>query len=726
MTRRRVAVLLPMPVESAFDYLAPEPAPPPGSLVRVPLGRRIVVGVVQDEDSAVVGAQRPPDDRLKDIAGPVDLPAMAPAMRRFIERVAGYTLAPAGMVLRMALPVQILAAPEPVRVAWRVTGKAPARRTPARDKVLALLADGRARPGAEIRRACGVSSGVVRALAAEGVLEAIECRRDPALASPDPEHPGPELSADQAAAADSLRAAVGQGGYAPFLLEGATGSGKTEIYFEAIAAALRRPVGQILVLLPEIALAGQWLERFERRFGVRPTEWHSGLGLAGRRSAWHRIARGEARVVVGARSSLFLPFAALSLVIVDEEHDPSFKQEEGVIYHARDMAVLRASLEEVPIVLCSATPSLETLANVARGRYRRILAGERYGAAGMPVVEAIDLRRMPPEPGAWIAPPLVAAVDEALVRGEQTLLFLNRRGYAPVTLCRACGARLECPDCTAWLVEHRARGRVECHHCGYARRLPETCPACAAQGTLVPCGPGVERLAEETARRWPTARLALMSSDSTGSAAAMRELVGAIEAGRVDIVIGTQIITKGYHFPRLTVVGVIDADLGLRGGDLRAGERTWQQLMQVAGRAGRAEHAGRVFLQTHDPEHPVTAALVAGDAEGFLLREGEERRRAGMPPFGRLAAILLSGRDLAEVEAAAVRLARQIPAHPEIRVFGPAPAPLARLRGAHRLRFLVKATRRAALQDFVRAWTGRVGLPRAVDLRVDIDPQSFL
>ncbi|MFQ5346216.1 MAG: primosomal protein N', partial [Rhodothalassiaceae bacterium] len=513
--------------------------------------------------------------------------------------------------------------------------------------------------------------------------------------------------------------------FAPILLAGVTGSGKTEVYFEAIAEALAAPAGQVLVLLPEIALTSQWLDRFCERFGAEPAPWHSDLALAARRRTWLGTADGSVRVVVGARSALFLPFRDLRLIVVDEEHDPSYKQDEAVCYHARDMAVVRASIEGIPVALASATPSLETLANVARGRYRRLDLADRHGGAAMPVIAAIDLRAAGPEPGQWIAPALAGATTETLERGEQTLLFLNRRGYAPVTLCRACGGRLECPRCTAWLVDHRYTGRVTCHHCGYSLARPHNCAACGSADTLVPCGPGVERLAEEVARRWPEARLAVLSSDTAGSPERLRELVARIEAGAIDIVIGTQIVTKGYHFPRLTLVGVIDADLGLRGGDLRAGERTYQQIMQVAGRAGRAAHPGRVLLQTYDPDHPVTAALIAGDEAAFLAREAEARQRAGMPPFGRLAALLLSARREEMVREAANRLARAIPRTPGIEVFGPAPAPLARLRGRFRYRFLVKARREVALQAFLRRWLAAVAMPGSVRLRVDVDPQSF-
>ncbi len=720
----RVTVLLPMPFSHGFDYRANAPLAP-GTVVRVPLARRHRLGVVWDPESSVARGPAAPPDRLKAVETVLPVTPLRPEMRRFIDWVAGYTLAPAGAVLRMALPPHIVTAAPPTQWLYRATGRAPARRTAARERVLALFANGGARTLAGIVGRARVSESVVRSLTRQGVLAREKTATEKPPPAPDPERPGPTLSPPQAAAAERLSRAARTGGFQPILLAGVTGSGKTEVYFEAIAEALRHPGGQVLVMLPEIALTSQWLDRFAARFGARPALWHSDLSQGARRRTWHGVADGAVRLVVGARSALFLPFSDLRLIIVDEEHDPSYKQEDGVCYHARDMAVVRASIERVPIVLASATPSLETLMNVERGRYERLDLVDRHGGAEMPRIVAIDLRRAGPEPGRWIAPALAEAISRTLERGEQALLFLNRRGYAPVTVCRACGARLECPHCSAWLVDHRYTGRVVCHHCGHAVPRPRICPDCGGEDTLVPCGPGVERLAEEVAMRWPGARCAVMTSDTVARAGTLRELVARIESGAIDLVIGTQIVTKGYHFPRLTLVGVIDADLGLRGGDLRAGERTYQQIMQVAGRAGRAERAGRVFLQTYDPDHPVTAALIAGESEAFLAREADARRRAGMPPFGRLAALLLTGKSEDAVRAAADALARAAPRQSGVEVFGPAPAPLARLRGRFRYRLLVKARRQVALQAVLRSWTAAVRIPASVRLKIDIDPQSF-
>jgi primosomal protein N' (replication factor Y) len=600
----------------------------------------------------------------------------------------------------------------------------PAGLTPTRRRLLETLAERPPATAAEAARSAGCGTGVVRDLVASGLIDERFAAADP----PPPLDwcsPGPPLSADQSLAAGRLVAAVEAGGFSVTLLDGVTGSGKTETYFAAIAAALARGQ-QVLVLLPEIALSAQWLERFRRRFGTAPVEWHSDIGQTQRRDAWRAVAAGRAHVVVGARSALFLPLPDLGLIIVDEEHDPSFKQEDGVCYQARDMAVLRASLAQIPIVLVSATPSLETVVNISRGRYERVHLPERHARAALPVVAIIDMRQEPLPAGKFLSPPLVAALAETLAGGEQALLFLNRRGYAPLTLCRACGHRFQCPSCTAWLVEHRFTGRLQCHHCGYSTALPKFCPECLAAGTLVPCGPGVERLSEEVAERFPGARVALMVSDLLPGPRAAAELADAMAAHRYDVLIGTQIVAKGHHFPMLTLVGVVDADLGLGGGDLRAAERTYQLLHQVGGRAGRAERPGSVLMQTYMPEQPVMRALAANDRDRFLEAEAKQRREAHLPPFARMAALIVSAPDAEAADFAARALARAAPHLPGVTVLGPAPAPLTVLRGRHRRRLLAQAERGVNLQAVMREWLAKVRVAGSTRLQVDIDPYSFL
>lgn len=734
----RIPVLLPYPFEGPFDYVAPmgAPIPPPGALVQVPLGAREVIGVVWSHgqgrdvgresgawplEPTTAGARAVSHNRLRPISAVLEAPPMPADLRRFVDWLAAYTLTPPGLVMAMALRVNALAPPGPL-AGWALAEPWPdaTRLTPQRLRVREALAAGPL-PTRALAEAAGVGDGVIRAMGQAGLLGAVDLSVPP-FAPPDPDHPGPVLSPEQREAAEALCAARGFG---VTLLEGVTGSGKTEVYFEAIAETLRQG-RQALVLLPEIALSAQWLDRFRQRFGVAPTVWHSGLGSRRRRIAWRAVAAGGARVVVGARSALFLPFGELGLIVVDEEHETAFKQEEGVTYHARDMAVVRARLAGIPAILASATPSLETRANVEAGRYRHLRLARRHGGATLPEVAAIDMRAHPPERGAFLSPVLVEAVRAHLGRGEQALLFLNRRGYAPLTLCRTCGHRIECPNCTAWLVEHRARARLACHHCGYSAPIPELCPSCGTAHSLTPIGPGVERITDEAAALFPEARRLVMASDTLVGPEAAARAAASIAAREVDLVIGTQIVAKGWHFPHLTLVGVVDADLGLAGGDLRAAERTVQLLHQVAGRAGRAEAPGRVLLQSWMPEHPATAALVAGDLDGFMEREAAQRRPGHWPPYGRLAALIVSADAAVDADAAARRLGQTAPRGDGIEVLGPAPAPLALLRGRHRRRLLLRTRRDIAVQPILRAWLAEAAIRGAARVDIDVDPVSFL
>lgn len=705
-----------------LDYRLPD-GTPPGAIVAAPLGPRMLVGVLWDEG---VFATSPVDEaKLRD-ARPLDLPALPEPLRRLIAWVADYYLAAPAAVLRMALP-QAAFQPEGRAVQHYLLGPLPETKSAKRRALLERLDEVRAIGPAPLSIwAAATESRVetLRALVKAGALVPAEPEDDAAAPVPDLP-PGPVLGAAQQAAADALREAVRARAFQPFLLEGVTGAGKTEVYLEAVAAALAEG-RQALVLLPEIALTEAWLHRFRARFGFEPTVWHSGLTMAARRDAFRAICNGQARVIVGARSALFLPMADLGAIIVDEAHDQAFKQEESVPYHGRDVAVMRGQFEAIPVVLATATPALETMEQVARGTYRLLHLPDRHGGATLPAVHLVDLTKTPPPRGRWISPPLHAAVEQRLAAREQVLLFLNRRGYAPLTLCRACGERINCPNCTAWLVEHRLRRMLICHHCGHSIPTPKACPSCGEVDSLVASGPGVERLAEEVAATWPEARARIATSDTIRTQADMAALVADVAAGEVDILIGTQMLAKGHDFPDLTLVGVIDADLGLEGGDLRAAERSFQQIRQVAGRAGRAAKPGEVYLQTHQPRARVMQALVRGDAERFYAVEREARQATGMPPFGRLAAIVVSALDAQQAADAAAALGRAAPEAEHISVMGPAPAPLAMLRGRHRHRLLVHATRSAPLQAYVRAWLSRVKLPNAVRVTVDVDPQSFL
>ena len=695
----------------------------PGSVVIAPLGPRQLLGVVWEPERMPSDAEVG-DNRLRPLLGVVDVPPLAAPLRRLIEWTADYYLAPPAAVVRMALASTSALEGARTVTEYRATGTVPPRLTPQREQALERIGD---RQGLirELATLADVSDAVVRGLVKAGALEAVSVDIDSPYPHPDPAFGPPTLAEAQQAAADELVAGVAAHDFRPTLLDGVTGSGKTEVYFEAVAEAIRQG-RQTLVLLPEIALTEPFLKRFHDRFGCEPVAWHSGLRSTQRRRAWRAIASGEALVTVGARSALFLPYRNLGLIVVDEAHETSFKQKEGVHYHARDVAVMRGKFEQCPVILASATPAIETRQQVALGRYAELKLPGRYGPAEMPTIEAIDLIQHPPERGTWIAPKLVTALRETFEKGEQSLLFLNRRGYAPLTLCRNCGHRFQCPNCTAWMVEHRLTRRLACHHCGHVMPTPRACPECKAEDSLVACGPGVERIADEVATLFPEAKTAVVTSDTIWSPAKAAEFVGRMEAGDIDIVVGTQLVTKGYHFPNLTLVGVIDADLGLEGGDLRAAERTFQQIRQVSGRAGRGAKPGHVFIQTHSPSAQVMQALITGDAEAFYEAETEARRDAGAPPFGRYAAIVVSSEEQACAHEVARAVAQSAPRVDGMAVYGPAPAPLAMLRGRHRYRLLVHARRALDVQDVIRDWLGGLDWPAKARVTVDVDPYNFL
>ncbi len=719
-----VGVLTTEPLGRVLDYRAPEGGCGDGDFVEVPLGPRRVLGVVWgkgrgDWDIA----------KVRPVGRVLDAPPMRLELRQFLTRAADYTLTPLPQMLRLATRSPGLMEGAATRRVYRLGGAVPNSLTDARHRVVEVLRSFAGAPMTigELAEEAGCGASVVKGLVKLGVVIEEEAPRDLPFPPLDPKG-GPDLQGDQVAAADALVASVAAGEYATTLLKGVTGSGKTEVYLEAVAECLRAG-RQALVLLPEIALTAEFLKRVEARFGARPAEWHSGVTQTERRRVWKMVAQGGASFIVGARSALFLPFQRLGLIVVDEEHDTSYKQEEGVLYNARDMAVLRAAIVGCPVVLASATPSLETWANVEAGKYGRLDLSARFGAAEMPDVRAVDMRGEKLAADRWIGERLAAEVAARTAKGEQSLLFLNRRGYAPVTLCRACGHQVGCDQCDARMVEHRFQKRLVCHQCGATKPVPVACPACGVEGRMAAVGPGVERLAEEVAARFPDARVAVLSSDLFGSARALKAQIEEIAAGAADIIIGTQIVAKGHNFPLLTLVGVIDADLGLQGSDLRAAERTFQLMRQVAGRAGRMEGMkGVALLQTHQPEHPVIRAILGGDEEAFWKAEAAERRAAGVPPYGRMAGVILSSPDVAQVFDFAGELARRDGPLRRVgaQVFGPAPAPIARVRGRHRVRLLVKAEKGVALQAALAEWVAQLKPPANLRLAIDIDPQSFL
>ena len=732
-----VRVAVGVPVDRTFDYATGGLGPlPRGTIVVVPFGPRQLNGIILGPGDGSIARES-----LKAVIRCAPVPPMTEAFVQFLERVTAWTMAPVGSVAKMALSQpKALQPPPQQKLYYRPSQLAEEERlTTARQRVADVLVVAGAMNAADLRREAGVSSAVITGMERAGSLQTRLVASD--QPPPRPAHnlvhnsdqnpnpgTGPVLSDEQQVAATTIADSLG-GGFTPFLLDGVTGSGKTEVYFDTVQRVLETGK-QVLILLPEIALSAAWKARFADRFGVMPQEWHSDVGAGEKRKLWRFALSGDASVVVGARSALFLPFADLGLIVVDEEHEHAYKQEDKVIYQARDMAVLRARLESCPVILASATPSLESWVNAGMvgdpPRYRRVVLPKRIGKATLPEITAVDMRRTPPERGRWLAPPLVAAIADRLERGEQSLLFLNRRGYAPLTLCGSCGHKLTCPNCDSWMVMHRLAGRLRCHHCGFEARPSRDCGKCGEEDSMQACGPGVERLAEEVLQRFPESRFGVFSSDTVASPGSAEAFVSSVTAGEVDIIIGTQMAAKGHHFPNLTLVGIVDADLGLAGGDLRAAERSFQMMAQVAGRAGRADRPGLAMLQTLDAENVVMQTLLSGDRDAFLKSESEARRLAAMPPYSRLAALLVSASDETRLRTAVRLLETARPHYNGVGIFGPNMAPLAFLRGRYRARALIQAEKSIDIQAVINSWIGSVRLPSGVRLQIDIDPYNFL
>ncbi len=718
MESRNVQILFPVNVPEPFDYaLPPGMDVEPGQFVFAPIGKQMKLGVVW-------GAADPSERVLKEIAEVKAVRPLPEKMIEFVNWTAAYNCVSPGLVLRMVVRSYKALEPSAQVTLYRPSGQDGVKLTPARQILLEAGGPFPAR-ASEIAKRAGVSAAVVKGFERAGGLSASQGPVDPPFDVPDPDFGGLTLTEGQKQAGEELAGQVRRGGFAVSLLDGVTGSGKTEVYFEAVAEALRLG-GQVLVLVPEIALTQASLRRFKARFGVEPAPWHSALGEAARRRTWREVAQGRAKLIIGARSALYLPYPNLKALIIDEEHDGSYKQEEGVIYNARDMAVLRGKIFGHAVILASATPTLESLENARQNRYAHIILPERPGAITLPPIELIDLKEHPPEKGHYISQPLIEAAQSVLDKGEQALFYLNRRGYAPLIICRSCGEKLRSPDTDSWLVEHRASGRARCHYTGFSMPMPCECPNCKEPDSLTSVGPGVERVAEEARQHFPHARIEVFSSDTAGNPEKIAERMARMASGEIDILVGTQMVVKGHNFPQLTFVGVVDGDLSLAGGDIRAGERTYQTLVQVAGRAGRADKPGHALIQTHQPEHEALQALAAGDRARFIEAERSMRDLLELPPFGRLAAIIMSGPDPKGVAAFAKDVVSAAPRAEGIEISGPSEAPIARLRGRFRQRLLIQARLGVNLSAYMAAWRGRIKLRTKYKLQIDIDPQSFM
>lgn len=717
-----VQILFPRALDQSFTYKIPDNQPPLklGQFVQASFGREILIGVIW---SLKPPATLPP--KLKSYTRIFDIPPLSEKTRNFIEWVASYYMAPLGNVLKMAMSVDTAISLSPTQKILNFVENPPTfKMTAARQKLLDFMREKKAVPYTDIISDEISSNAVIKGLVDHGALTISEKKLN--LFGPTNfSYNAVPLTAAQETAYQHIQKDIDKDTFHVSLLDGVTGSGKTEVYFEAISHALNQGK-QSLVLMPEIALTTQWLSRFERRFGTPPVLWHSSLSDKVRKENWRKILAGNAGVVVGARSALMLPFPELGLVIVDEEHEASYKQEEGVRYHARDAAIMRAKFENCPLVLASATPSLESLQNVEQGRYSLLTLPERHGGATMPEVKLIDMAKAQKSGKGFISDVLHQAITETLARKEQVLLFLNRRGYAPLTLCKQCGFRHQCVQCSSWLVYHQKKNMLVCHHCGYGQPHELKCPSCEADDGMITFGPGVERIEEEARKAFPHARIGIMSSDHQKSWKDTQALISSIENRDLDILIGTQMATKGHHFKYLTLVGVIDGDSGISGPDPRAAERCYQLLHQVSGRAGREQLQGRVYIQTFSPNHPLMQALHSGKRDDFIEIETENREEWHLPPFGRLASLIVTSKDLSEATQTASHLAQTAPLVEGVSVLGPAQAPLFFLQGNYRFRLLLKMSKQQSLQKYLNSWLEGTKTKGRVSIDIDVDPQNFM
>ncbi|MBA5723687.1 primosomal protein N' [Candidatus Liberibacter sp.] len=716
-----VFVLLLQSVSGPYSYAVPFGIQVElGSIVRVPLKSRSVLGVVWYNRSKHQIDVR----KLRFIERVCDCSPLSQKMCQFIDWVSNYTLSPIGLIARMA--VSVFSEAEKMEEKIQFTGVFPQRNSPARLRVMDKIKDGKIWQKRELLRATKVSSGVIDGLKRQGVIEQIWELPSPVVGKPNVEFFSPKLEKNQQEAVAQLLPICADG-FSVSLISGVTGSGKTEVYLEAVSEVLSLGK-QVLILLPEISLTSAILERFQKRFGVKPAEWHSALSLSVRQKIWKQVQRGEILAVVGARSALFLSFKELGLIVVDEEHDPSYKQEDGITYNARDMSIVRGKIESFPVVLVSATPSIESQVNSVCKRYGCVHLSSRYRNVSLPDLRLIDMRNQSLKYGKFLSLEMLNNIRDTLDKNEQTLLFINRRGYAPLTLCQVCGYRIKCSYCSCWLVEHRSRGKLHCHQCGYVAPYPESCSECGVSGRMIACGPGVERIDEEIRGYFPAARISVLSSDLDGSEKKLRSQLEAISKGEVDIVIGTQLVAKGHNFPRMSLVGIVDGYFGLSSADFRAAERTFQLLSQVTGRAGRFGIKSLGLIQVYQPIHPVMQALVSGDSNAFYEAEIQGRKDLSLPPFGRLAAVIVSASVRQEAETYVRELKKRSPVNSDISVFGPAEAPLFLVRGRYRFRLLLHGKKRNAnLQKFFSCMCyGMPKKPISLRIQFDMDPQSFL
>lgn len=726
-----VKILIPNVINAGYDYRLTDVADL-GTFVQVTVMNRPYIGVVYG-----IGDSGLPKEKIKSVSKifPYKLEI---SDLQWIQKMSEWTLMAPGAVLRLIVNVPDAFSAPKVEQLYAFNHDSNIKMTESRQAIADAFDSNDNEPMSvsDIQNIAHVSSSVVKNMIKSGglVLRDSRVKESNTFCYEYKDTGSVKLNDEQSVAADAIGGSIDSGGFSVFLLDGITGSGKTQVYFDAAWRAYKK--GQsVLLMMPEIALTAQFMSRYQKRFGAPPVIWHSNLTSARRREIWRGVLRGDIRMVVGTRSALFLPWKNLGLIVVDEEHDGSYKQEDMGNYHARDMAILRAKIAGFPVVLASATPSAETLQNVSVGKYKALKLTSRFGGATLPKIETIDMRQNRPEDykikedsedvqTGYLSNALCLEIQKTLDSGQQVMLFINRRGFAPIIQCKKCGWVATCDDCSVGMTYHKRVGKLLCHMCGRMEALPDKCPVCGDKVSMR--GAGLEKIQEEVNIKFPSARTALVSSDTMVSRQALERLVKKMEEGEIDIVIGTQILAKGHHFPNLTLVGVVDADMGLFGTDFRAAEHTFQQLFQVAGRAGRGELPGRVMLQTYQPDNPVLQAICAGDRDDFMKSDMEARRMAKMPPYGGLIAIIVEAQKENVLQSFCKQLADAAPAANGAKIMGPIAAQVYQIRNWYRMRFLVTGDMKANLQELVKHWLSKVKVPVNVRVKIDVGPQNFM
>lgn len=719
-------ILLPIIFDKSFSYYVNDAFNiEVGDVVLVNFMNRNCYGIVTKVEEELEKS----NFKMKTILAKDDELKISPNLIKLIEFAASYNLAPKGLFLKLAISIlNSSKIKENSQVFCKINKNPPqnVKITPKRQEIIDLFGKKSEILLSEIVNLAKTSSSTVNSLVKNGILTK-EIKKIAQKREKFPEiEPNlfklKELSSDQQNAADFLNKKIAQNQHSVTLVDGVTGSGKTEIYFNVISKILKEKSGQILILLPEIILVNQLIKRFENIFNFKPQIWHSKINNNQKRDIFYALNNGEIEILISTRSAIFLPFSNLKLIIIDEEHEASFKQEDIVNYHGRDMAIARAKFENIPVILSSATPSLETFVNAKSGKYEHLILKSKFFNNKKTQIELVDMKNSDLEKGCFISKELEKEMQNCLENKKQILLFLNRRGYAPLTLCKSCGHKISCKDCSSYMSYHQSLNKLICHHCGSESKFNIACENCEEEDSFVTLGAGVERIHEEVKSLFPLSKTALMTSDSLNNQEESTKIIEKIINNEVDVIIGTQIIAKGHHFPNLSLVGIIDGDSSFNNANLRAGEKSFQLLTQVIGRAGREKHPAKIFLQSYNINNLVFKYIIEQNRDDFFNLEIQNRQIMQMPPFGKMIAIIFISKN----EDLAINCGKMIVSHfpnqENIEIFGPAPMPISKIRKNYYYRVLVKSDKKLNIQKLINNIISSFKTPNQVRIKIDVDP----